>query len=66
MGCIMCQRCDKIVDLDFNVEDAIVLPGGMNYSCFDCLTDKEQEYIEESGESELPTKQEQEKIENEN
>ncbi len=55
MGVVMCQRCDKYIDLDYNVEDAIVLPDGMNYSCFDCLTEKEREYIEESGETELPT-----------
>ena len=36
MGCVMCSRCDKLIDLDFNVEDAFVLPNGIDWSCIEC------------------------------
>ena len=36
MAVVMCSRCDKVIDLDWNVEDGIVLKDGISWSCFDC------------------------------
>lgn len=36
MGVVRCQRCGKFIDLDYNVEDGVVLPNGIDWSCFNC------------------------------
>lgn len=53
MGCIMCVRCDKFIDLNYNVEDAITndqLPGltkeDYDWVCVNRLTEEEQEKLE--------------------
>ena len=53
MGVIMCCRCDKYVDLDWNVDDVVVMPDKVSCACFDCLTEPEHEYLEETGEFDL-------------
>jgi len=45
MGVIMCPRCDKMVDLDYNVEECIEV--GDEYICWTCATDEEQSEWEE-------------------
>ena len=40
MGVIMCPRCDKMVDLDWNAEEVIEV--GDEYICWTCVTYKEQ------------------------
>ena len=47
MGVVICDRCGKYIDLDYNVEDAVVLADGMSWACFDCL--EEHEINEETG-----------------
>ncbi len=47
MGCVRCMRCGSITDLDFNVESAVVLPDGIRWSCYDCLTEEEQEFADD-------------------
>ena len=41
MGVVMCSRCDKFVDLDYNVDDMVVLANGIDFACRDCLDDSE-------------------------
>ena len=48
MSVVMCSRCDKTVDLDYNVDDMVVLADGINWACFDCL--EEHEFCAECGE----------------
>lgn len=40
MGVVMCSRCDRLIDLDSNVEDAVVLPDGINWSCINCCEER--------------------------
>lgn len=53
MSVVMCSRCDKFVDLDVNVDDMVVLPDGMNYTCVDCLNEEGADWLEENGEYSL-------------
>lgn len=46
MSIVMCDRCDKYVDLDFHSDDMIVLPGSTEFICWTCLTMDEQEELE--------------------
>ncbi len=39
MAIAMCDRCDKMVDLDWNVEDMIFI--GTKSICIDCATEEE-------------------------
>ena len=39
MGVIMCARCDAVIDLDYNVEETIVV--GDEEMCWTCATDEE-------------------------
>ena len=45
MGVIMCPRCDKMIDLDYNVEEVITV--GDEEICWTCATDEEQSEWEE-------------------
>ena len=53
MGVVRCIRCDQYIDMDYNVEvftnDQIpnLAPEDWDYVCFECLTDKEAEKLEE-------------------
>lgn len=42
MGCVICSRCDKFIDLDYNVEGAVVLPDGINWSCIECCEERDE------------------------
>lgn len=48
MSVVMCNRCGKFVDLDFNVEDVVVAQNGIDWLCLDCLTDDEQTTLEKA------------------
>jgi hypothetical protein len=48
MSIVMCSRCDRTVDLDYDVESMVVLSDGINYACRDCL--EENEVCAECGE----------------
>lgn len=39
MSVVMCPRCDKMVDLDFNVDDMGVINN--EHVCLDCMTEDE-------------------------
>lgn len=47
MGCVSCSRCGAITDLDYNVEDVVVMRNGMSHACYECLTVEEQEYADD-------------------
>lgn len=42
MSVVMCSRCDRWVDLDYDVESMVVLQDGVNYACRDCLDESER------------------------
>ena len=44
MGIVMCERCDKEVDLDYNAQEVVAVKG--KQMCWDCLTSEEQAVYE--------------------
>ena len=53
MGCVICDRCGTLIDLDFNVEvfvkeqiPSLDVKEEWDWVCFDCLTDEEVEELE--------------------
>ncbi len=41
MGCVICERCNRLIDLDYNVADAVVLADGISWACWNCLEEDE-------------------------
>ena len=53
MAVVMCNRCDKLIDLDWFVDEVVTkdqVPSldGTIFVCVDCLTDKEWQQLEEN------------------
>ena len=47
MAIFMCSRCNKLIDLDWHVEDYVVLEDGLTEVCWDCATDQERDAFED-------------------
>ena len=41
MAVVICDRCGTYIDLDYDVEEAVVLADGISWACFGCLDDDE-------------------------
>jgi hypothetical protein len=54
MAFVMCIRCDKFVDLDWNVEEIIYINN--NPVCLDCASEEEVEAFEAECEAEYQRK----------
>ncbi len=54
MSVVMCDRCDKMVDLDWHVEDIIYID--LKAVCTDCATEKEVDVFEAECEAECKRK----------
>ena len=55
MGVVRCERCDQMIDLDWNVDDVIckvdypfIDCSEFGWVCINCLTDEESEKLEEA------------------
>ena len=55
MAVICCNRCDRYIDLDYNVDDVVWIDN--RAVCVDCLDDEEIDHVD-NGEVEWSTKKE--------